>query len=58
MPYTGTKTCVAIMEKKGKKGVGTDRDKIFFAIAENVGHTMRGMEIFDKDKKNLGKILQ
>lgn len=37
MPHTGTKTSVLIARKKP-----AERKPVFFAIAENCGHTMRG----------------
>ena len=39
MPYTGTKTSVVLFEKAARAR------PIFFAIAENCGHTMRGKSI-------------
>lgn len=38
MPHTGTKTSVLILQKEKT----VKDEKIFFAIAENCGHTMRG----------------
>ena len=49
MPYTGTKTCVAILEKKKNKEI-TQTDPVFFAIAEKCGHTMRGDDILNKNE--------
>jgi len=50
MPYTGTKTCVAILEKKKNIEI-TQTAPVFFAIAEKCGHTMRGDDIWDENQK-------
>lgn len=44
MPHTGTKTSVLILQKEA-----TRNEKIFFAVAENCGHTMRGKAIGRND---------
>ena len=49
MPYTGTKTCVLVLEKK--KNQIPKKHRVFFAIAEESGHTFRGEEIYDEGGK-------
>ena len=45
MPYTGTKTSVVLFEKGGTP------QPIFFAIAEQCGHTFRGAPIVDAQER-------
>ncbi len=46
MPHTGTKTSVLILQKFP---ASDPSQKIFFAIAEDCGHTMRGKQINNPD---------
>lgn len=48
MPHTGTKTSVLIMRKR-RSGESIATHNVFFAIAEQCGHTPRGKEIIDSD---------
>lgn len=48
MPHTGTKTSVLIMRKR-RNGETAGADNVFFAIAEQCGHTPRGKEIIEAD---------
>lgn len=45
MPHTGTKTSVMILKKKP-----SEPKHVFFAIAENCGHTMRGKSIYTTNR--------
>lgn len=44
MPHTGTKTSVLIAQKNPASA-----DKVFFAIAENCGHSFRGVDVKNPD---------
>ena len=44
MPFTGNKCSLVVLEKGRKKS-----SRVFFAIAENVGHTSRGMPTNKED---------
>ena len=55
MPHTGTKTSVLIMKKRELPIENPPIEKLFFAIAENCGHTMRGKEIDTEDFTQISK---